>query len=210
MTGTPQSPMMTVRLRESTVALLLPLREGGDEALDAVVARIAKAAARVEPAPPLAPESQHVDTELPTDQSATQTASADMEPRPLPARRPAATPRRRHRRADEKYSLTMLGEEMHAATLGDMFLKVVDALHQVAPNAVERLAASPSRKRAFVSRRREIVHPGRPDLPVLRTTSGWWVSANIGTADLERALRAVCEAAKLEYGRDIQFHGQAD
>jgi hypothetical protein len=65
-----------------------------------------------------------------------------------------------------------------------------------------------ARKRAFVAKNRSAIHPRRPDLRVLRTASGWWVSANIGTANIERSLRAACQASGLSYGDDVQFPGR--
>ena len=65
-----------------------------------------------------------------------------------------------------------------------------------------------SAKRGFVSREKNAIHPGRPDLPLHRTRSGWWISANIGEEDLQRALKRTCEANDLVYGRDIRFLGK--
>lgn len=98
----------------------------------------------------------------------------------------------------------MMGETLRARTLGEMFAKVADALAYVDPDSLERLATRRARKRAFVARDRQAIHPGRP---VLRSDSGWWVSANIGTEDVRRALRAVCAASGLSCGRDMRFPG---
>ena len=176
------SAAMTVRLREATVALLMAQRIDERETLDAVVTRLAKTAGSL--------------------------AAMKSEPPQTAPRLSSST--RRSRDGDGKYALVMLGDTLRAGTLGETFAKVVDGLAAVDPAAVERLAAMRSRKRAFVASDPEVVHPGRTDLPVLRAASGWWVSANIGTADIKRALRALCEVAGLSYGRDIRFVGRSE
>lgn len=173
---TTPSPLMSVRLREATVALLMKLREGDGETLDAVVARLASVAAVLAPPP------------VPVGEFRT--------------RRPPTVSR-------DKYAVVMLGETIHAATLGRLFAGVVDALVMVDPSSIDRLATMRARKRFFVARDRTAIHPGRPDLEVYRTISGWWVSANIGKADIDRGLRAVCKASGLDYGGDVRFVGRS-
>lgn len=181
MNTTISSPMMTVRLREATVALLMAQRAHDRETLDSVVARLAGA-----PAPTVAPP-------------------------PIPVRAaPDAVVEPLRQDRGNKYGVVVLGETLTAPTLGKMLRKVVDALESIDAAAIERLATMSSRKRAFVARTQDSVHPGRPDLPTLETFSGWWVSANVGTADIERALRAMCDASGLHYGRDINFLGKVD
>lgn len=106
-------------------------------------------------------------------------------------------------RQAQKYALIFLGEELRADTLGQMFVELIDSLSIVAPDGVDKLATMKSRKRAFVSRSQEAIHPGRPDLKALETKSGWWVSANIGRRDFNRALTALCEATGLTATKDV-------
>ena len=75
----------------------------------------------------------------------------------------------------------------------------------VAPEALHKLAAMGARRRGFVAQMPESIHPGRRDLPVMRTTAGWWISKNIGQEDLKRALRALAQAADIRYGNDVKF-----
>lgn len=179
MTKLAPSPVMTVRLRESTVALLMGRRASPDETLDAVVARLAAA-----PAPaPATPYSLRKTTA-----------------RTAPSKLPSG-------HGNGKYALLMLGEALHAKTLGEMFARVVDTLADIDPAAIERLAKMRSTKRAFIARDRMDIHPKRPDLPTLCCATGWWVSANMGTEDLKRALRALCEASNLIYDSDIRLLG---
>jgi hypothetical protein len=107
--------------------------------------------------------------------------------------------------AKGKYALFILGETLRADALGALFASAVDALYHIDPDAVERLSAMRARTRAYIARQRGAIHPGRPDLKVLRSRSGWWVSANVGRDDVERALRALCKASGLIFGQDVRL-----
>lgn len=184
MTMIQPSPTVFVTLYESTVAMLMALRAEG-ETLDAVAARcvqVARQASVATSAPVLAP---------PTPVEA-------ASPSPVGGSTwPAATA--------GFYVASILGAPVGADTMGRLFRNVVDAIHDLDPAVIERLAGMKARTRRFAARAREDVHAGRRDLPVLQTRSGWWVSANIGRPDLVRGLRALCAAGGLRYGRDIRF-----
>lgn len=104
-----------------------------------------------------------------------------------------------------KYKAVFLGESVDAETLPSLFARIVDMTSELDPLALERLASMKARTRRFVSRTRDAIHPGRPDLSVMRTRSGWWVSANVGTDDIVRALKSLADAAGLTFGDDIRF-----
>ena len=180
------SPTVFVTLRESTVAMLLALRNG-DETLDAITARCADLS-RVgspvtrAPAPDLAP--------LPPE-----------EPVPLGVPAFSTWPTT----TSGAYVASVLGVPIAADTLGALLRNIVDAIHDLDPSVIERLSEMKARKRRYVARERERVHAGRRDLPVLQTRSDWWVSANIGRPDLVRSLQALCRASGLRYGQDIRF-----
>lgn len=103
-----------------------------------------------------------------------------------------------------KYSAEFLGTTLTARTLPEIFAQVVDLTAEVAPEALHELAAMYARKRRFVARNPEAIHPGRRDLAVMRTASAWWISKNIGQEDLKRALQALAQAAGLRFGEDIK------
>jgi len=105
----------------------------------------------------------------------------------------------------EVYEGEVLGKPIRSETLPSFFAAVVDTIHDVAPEAVAQLAQMRARTRAYVARTRTEVHAGRIDLPTKMTSSGWYISENIGRKDLVRALEALCQAANLSYGRDIRF-----
>ena len=180
------SPTVLVRLRESTVAALMALRSDG-ETLDTVTARCADLArkasnAATDPEPTLAPVSPD-EPALPL----VKTASTW----------PEAT--------SGFYVASIVGVPVGADTLGALLRNVVDAIHDLDPEAIERLSRMKARTRRYAARQREQVHAGRRDLRVLQTRSGWWVSANIGRPDLVRSLQALCLASNLCYGQDIRF-----
>jgi hypothetical protein len=163
-------------MRESTVALLMARRRHKNETLDAVSARLAS-------------------SELPNQ----------SQPIALPPLTFRTREAERCQRETGKYGLELLGEPLRASTLAELFGALIDRLAELDPEAVEKLSTMRSTKRGFVSREKNAIHPGRPDLPLRRTRSGWWISANIGTEDLERALWRTCEANDLVYCRDIRF-----
>jgi hypothetical protein len=105
----------------------------------------------------------------------------------------------------KRYSAQFLGVFLTAWTLPDMFAEIVDMTAQVAPEALDKLATMQARKRRFVSRTKEAIHPDNRHLPTMQTVSGWWISKNIGQRDLKRALRNLADAAGLTYGRDVIF-----
>jgi hypothetical protein len=104
-----------------------------------------------------------------------------------------------------KYCGEILGQKLAASTLPMLLGQFVDQMACVAPEALEEFSYRRSRKRRFVARRWEAVHPGRPDLGVLQTNSGWWVSSNIGKKDLIRALKELALSAGLQFDKDVRF-----
>ena len=104
-----------------------------------------------------------------------------------------------------KYAADFLGVRLTTWTLPEMFAEFVDLTEEVAPEALDLLSAKRANRRRYVSRTPDGIHPGRPDLSVMRTKSGWWISKNIGQVDLIRGLRALAQASGLEYGSDIRF-----
>jgi hypothetical protein len=178
MNTTKPSPVVLVRMRESTVALLLARQLCKDEALDAVIARLA-CTGSPEPKPPIVLT-------------------------PMPRIGVSARASQEY----DKYGLELFGATLRASTLGRLFGALIDKLFELDTKAVEKISTIRATKRGYVSREKNVIHPGRPDLPLLKTRSGWWISANIGTDDLERALRCACEVNGLVYGRDIRFLGR--
>ncbi|MCR8548442.1 hypothetical protein M4578_11415 [Salipiger sp. P9] len=104
-----------------------------------------------------------------------------------------------------KYKAEYLGVSIGGRTLPDVFAAIVDLTAEIAPEALERLADMRARSRRYVARNPEAIHPGNKELPTKRTTSGWWISKNIGQEDLMRALKALCDASGLRFGPDVRF-----
>jgi len=105
----------------------------------------------------------------------------------------------------KKYSAEFLGVGISAWTLPEVYAQIVDLMGQAAPDALEKLATFRSRKRRYLARSPGLIHPDNEYLPVMQTTSGWWISKNIGQEDLKRSLRALAGAAGLTFGRDVIF-----
>ncbi len=104
-----------------------------------------------------------------------------------------------------KYAAEFLGVRFAAKTLPEVFARIVDMTSEVAPEALDKLANVTARKRRFVARDPEAIHPGSRYLPVMQTDSGWWISKNTGLADLKRSLRALCQTTGLVFGTDVKF-----
>jgi hypothetical protein len=108
------------------------------------------------------------------------------------------------------HRVIVLGTQLTASTLGRLFAEVVDAIHDLDPAVIERLAIRRARTRRFVSPNKTGVHAGRSDLRVVQTRSGWWVSGNVGKADVRRGLKALCKVASITFGEDIAFPVRAE
>ena len=104
-----------------------------------------------------------------------------------------------------KYAARFLGVVFSANTLATVFSQVVDMMADVAPEELVKLAAIRTRGRRFVSREARDIHPHSPHLPVMQTTSGWWISKNISQPQLKQALRTLSKESGLSFGKDIKF-----
>jgi hypothetical protein len=107
--------------------------------------------------------------------------------------------------SSKDYTAEFLGVVLKASTLPGVFANIVDMTAQVAPEALEKLAGLSARKRRFIARTKEEIHPGNRLLPTMQTASGWWISRNISQKDLKRALNALAQAAGLSFGQDVIF-----
>ncbi len=173
---------LAVCLTDSTVAHLMGLRTHDSETLDMVIIRLAKCK-----------------SVAPVDNIDEASVAKVRKQNSLPS---ATYP---HRYQKYNYTMTFLGEDLRANTMAKLFGELIEALAWVAPEAVEDLAGMRAQKRAFVSRKRDAIHPGRPDLPTFKTRSGWWISTNVGRNDLVRALKAACVASSLSFGNEIRL-----
>lgn len=104
-----------------------------------------------------------------------------------------------------KHACEVLGVTVRANSLGELFGNIIDLFDSVAPELVQKFSQTGSSRRHYVSRDRQDVHIGRPDLPVVRTRSGWWVSKNVNRQQTVSQLRKLCKVAGLEWRRDIRI-----
>lgn len=102
-----------------------------------------------------------------------------------------------------KYEACILGDKVSASTLPALVVGIIEWFEGNDPKALERLAATEARLRRYVGKRREVIHPGRQDLPVIRSAGGWYTSANIGFEDASRWVEAMCAAARLKPKADL-------
>ncbi len=106
----------------------------------------------------------------------------------------------------QKYSFKVLGEALAADNLPEVFAKVIDLIDDLDPDVLDKFSKNRSSSvRSYIARDKQNVHSGRPDLPTLKTKSGWWISKNISRWQLVSYLKALCSAAGLVYGEDISF-----
>lgn len=104
-----------------------------------------------------------------------------------------------------KYPAEFLGVVFSANTLATVFSQVVDMMADVAPEELVKLAAIRTRGRRFVAREPRDIHPHSPHLPVMQTTSGWWISKNISQLQLTQTLRTLSKESGLSFGKDVKF-----
>lgn len=117
-------------------------------------------------------------------------------------------PRVRTSEHRQKYYAEYLGTPVGGNTLPEVFAQLVDLTNELAPEAIEALADMRAHSRRYVAKKPEAIHPGSPGLPVKLTSSGWWISKNIGQDDLKRAMKALCRASGLKFGVDVSFPAQ--
>ena len=104
-----------------------------------------------------------------------------------------------------KYVGEIFGVRVTARTLPEFFEIILNIISHVAPEVLVYLSVFQTQSRRFVAASPELVHLDNPNLPVMKTASGWWISKNIGQEDLKRALRALCYVSGLKYGGDVIF-----
>lgn len=104
-----------------------------------------------------------------------------------------------------KYAAEFLGVRFAADTLAGVFRRIVEMMHDVAPEALASLSEIRTRGRRLVAMNPCHIHPYSPHLPVLQTDAGWWISKNISQDQLVLALRKTCEVSRLTFGNDIKF-----
>jgi len=97
-----------------------------------------------------------------------------------------------------RYEACVMGDQLSANTLPKLVVGIIEWFEEHDPTVLERLAVEEAQIRRFISKRREVIHPGRNDLPVIQSASGWYTSANIGFEDARRWAKAASTAAGLD------------
>jgi len=105
-----------------------------------------------------------------------------------------------------KYVCAIHDDQVSAQNLYGLFGAVVDFMHERRPEVLDKLSKMHrSNARKFIARDSKDVHIHRTDLGTMVTNSGWWIDTNIGRREVINALKALCWAAKFEFGKDIRF-----
>lgn len=104
-----------------------------------------------------------------------------------------------------RYRVEILGHVVAANTLASWLSRIADHVDSRWPEALSELATMRTRRGDHISRRRDLVHIGRPDLPVAETESGWFISANISYSQARSWISALCDAAGWTLGSDVKI-----
>ncbi len=118
----------------------------------------------------------------------------------------------RPRAKQDRYILQVLGESKAVGSLAAALAGTLNTLADLDGGILERLENTGGRTRRNVARRREAIHPGRPDLNqryTLEFRPGWWISTNYSYRDILRILRDVCREAGLRFGSDLDLKKHA-
>jgi len=111
-----------------------------------------------------------------------------------------------HTKKAHRYVCYVLSEPIYGKSLHAVFGNVIDEIHKLDPEVLERLANRPiSNKRAIISKDRIGVHFKSPHLEVAKSQSGWWFSKSVSQVQVTRMLKELCIVSGLESGVDIRL-----
>lgn len=223
MKATNPSPTVLVRVRESTVALLMARRLREDETLDAVIARLASSA--LSDLKPIVPTTQKVPQR------------AEVRCQPIAAKEPhvseKATPMRylpattvtqtkpglalaepktvvkSRALTSHGVSYELLGQTYTASSAMEATVDILRTLARSDPNFYSRLSvAVKARTRNHIARARLDVYPKRPDLAdyITEIAPGWFIGNNVANREKEKFLREACKVRRLVFGRDLKIN----
>lgn len=207
--------------QESLSAAWARLLADPDDALVALLADKAEAICGFAPTPE---QTHSFITAVPTDQTITDPARRQREPRQgvAPIGVQTQVPPNRHktppvavpppgpvRTTTIRATEVVLGgrsQPVRSATEG--LVTILRHLGQQDPGFYEKFSrAAPTRTRNHFSARRDDVYPGRPDLIEYTTevAAGWWLGTNIANREKVRLAKVACEIAGVQFGTDIDL-----
>lgn len=109
--------------------------------------------------------------------------------------------------SSDRIGLVFRGQRQHCNSARDVVATALQLLANGDPTFLPRFIARPhGRKRRWVARAAHELYPGRPDLArdhSCEFVPGWHLATNYSADNLEVILRAACEVAGVEYGRDL-------
>lgn len=123
-----------------------------------------------------------------------------------PRQKPCEQPSQPKTKEGQKYVCYVFDNPVYGKTLPDVFANILDVVHDLDSEALERLAkARVSYVRNIISRDKEKIHLGVPSSRVHKSRSGWWFSAVNSQKQTIRHLEELCRVAGIEFGTDIRW-----
>lgn len=103
---------------------------------------------------------------------------------------------------------TLYGRSHRAQNAADFMVQVFDAFAEHDSTFLQRFAALPKstrQKRPYLSRTRDNLYPGSPQLAknAHKLRSNWWLDTHMGNPQKVKLIKKACEVAGVRYGVDL-------
>jgi len=134
------------------------------------------------------------------------TAVAEQEERTVKARRARA--RAGTKRTRGNWSVTVEGEHMPAANLGDAYYVLLKHLATQFPGFLEAFGKEQSRNRRFVAEVPEQLYGNSSHLArgfACTLVDGWYYDSNLSSDQISRRARIAARLCGLNYGTDVKI-----
>lgn len=107
-----------------------------------------------------------------------------------------------------KYCIILFGTYFYAQkSLGELYAKFIEIFADIAPDAIEKIRdkTTPKDSRSYLTWDKNRVFISSPHLFTdhHKLTSVGYIPTNIGKNEAEGYLKTICEAAEIEYGKDM-------
>ena len=135
--------------------------------------------------------------------------------RPISTRRPQSSSKSIDRPIGnnsfgEDIGFMLRGETHRCRNATSVMSSIIEALVAADSSFPERFEARKhGAKRRYLSRTKEELYPGRPDLCEIHSLElgfGWYLGTNYSKRAMERIIELACEVAGLEFGNDLTIN----